>query len=247
MSGEVISLNVGGTIFVTSVATLTKDPNSMLASMFGGATELPPARKDGHGNYFVDRDPETFRVILSFLRSACLSEDVASLGCTLEQLEVEADYFRLCGLLKIIRQRRSVEPMSRRAPDPDDDDGVRDLILVKCYGGEMGRAIAIRVNTKSSSPKYEFEGDAGQGVHAFIVNSMGSSLPEVKRDPYYYKSTVTARDLGGVRSKRSVWFICTTNRPSLKDMMEVEERILRAWDFYWSGASQDDRAIKIWH
>ena len=66
-SGEVISLNVGGTIFVTSVATLTKDPNSMLAPMFGGATELPPARKDGHGNYFLDRDPEAFRVILTFL------------------------------------------------------------------------------------------------------------------------------------------------------------------------------------
>ena len=87
--------------------------------------------------------------------------------------------------------------MSRCAPDPDDDDGVRDLILVKCYGGEMGRAIAMRVNTNSSSPKYEFEGDAGHGVHAFIVNSMGSSLPAVKRDSCYYKSTVTARDLGG--------------------------------------------------
>jgi len=243
MSGEVISLNVGGTIFVTSVATLTKDPDSMLASMFGATTELPPARKDGQGNYFIDRDPEAFRVILSFLRSASLSEDVAGL----EQLEVEADYFRLCGLLKIIRQRRSVEPMSRRAPDPEDDDGVRDLILVKCYGGEMGRAVAMRVNTKSSSPKYEFEGDTGVGLHASVINSMGSSLPEVKRDPYYYKSTVTARELGGVRTKRSVWFICTMNRPSLKDMMEVEERILRAWEFYWSGASQDDRAIKIWH
>ena len=65
-SGELISLNVGGTIFVTSAATLTKDHNSMLARMFG-STELPPARKDGDGNYFLDRDPETFRVILSFL------------------------------------------------------------------------------------------------------------------------------------------------------------------------------------
>ena len=66
-SGELISLNVGGTIFVTSVATLAKDHNSMLARMFGRSTELPPARKDGDGNYFLDRDPEAFRVILSFL------------------------------------------------------------------------------------------------------------------------------------------------------------------------------------
>ena len=66
-SGEVISLNVGGTIFVTSAATLTKDHNSMLARMFGGSKELAPARTDGDGNYFLDRDPEAFRVILSFL------------------------------------------------------------------------------------------------------------------------------------------------------------------------------------
>jgi hypothetical protein len=43
-----------------------------------------------------------------------------------------------------------------------------------------------------------------------------------------------------------VWFICTTNRPSLKDMMEVEWRMLKNWEFYWSGASQTDRAINIW-
>ena len=244
MSGELIPLNVGGTTFVTTVATITKDPDSMLASMF--SSELPPAKKDSQGNYFIDRDPEAFRVILSFLRTANLSKEIT--GCTLEQLEVEADYFRLCGLLKLVRQRMAVEPMARIPQGSEDvDDGVRDLLFVKCYSGEMGRAVAVRVNTRSSLPKYEIEGDAGHGVHAFIVNSMGTSLPEVKRDPYYYKSTVQSRDLGAVKAKRSVWFICTTKRPSLKDMLEVEERILRAWDFYWTSASQDDRAIKVWH
>jgi hypothetical protein len=109
---------------------------------------------------------------------------------------VEADYFRVCGLLNIIRQRRAIEPLTRRSPDPN--DGVRDLILVKCYGGKMGRAIAMSVNTKSSSPTmYEFMGDVGHAVHAFIINSMGSSLPGVKRDSFYYKTCVTASDLGG--------------------------------------------------
>ena len=108
---------------------------------------------------------------------------------------MEADYFRLCGLLKIIRQRRAIEPLTRRAPDPE--DGVRDLILVKCYGGKMGRTIAMSVDTKMSSPHYEVEGDVGHAVHAFIINSMGSSLPGVKRDSFYYKTCVTANDLGG--------------------------------------------------
>ena len=53
------------------------------------------------------------------------------------------------------------------------------------------------IESAPSLPKYEIEGDAGHGVHAFIINSMGSSLPEVKRDPYYYKSTVQSRDLVG--------------------------------------------------
>ena len=64
----------------------------------------------------------------------------------------------------------------------------------------MGRAIAMSVDTKISwpnQPHYEIEGDVGHASHAFIINSMGSSLPKVKRDSDYYKSTVTARDLGG--------------------------------------------------
>ena len=106
MSGEVISLNVGGTIFATSVATLTQYPNSMLGAMFDPESERPPARKDGQGNYFIDRDPEPFKVVLSFLRTARLTNPC---GCTLEQLECEADYFGLEELLKIIRERRKAE------------------------------------------------------------------------------------------------------------------------------------------
>ena len=50
----------------------------------------------------------------------------------------------------MVRQRRAVEPMARIPPDSEDcDDGVRDLLLVKCYSGEMGRAVAVRVNTRS--------------------------------------------------------------------------------------------------
>ena len=44
----------------------------MLAAMFDPESERPPARKDGQGNFFLDRDPGPFEVILSFLRSARL-------------------------------------------------------------------------------------------------------------------------------------------------------------------------------
>ena len=106
-----ISLNVGGTHFSTSVATLTKYPNSMLASMFNPESDRPPAEKDEQGSYFIDRDPEPFRVILSFLRNGRLPQDIV--GCSLEQLEWEADFFGLEELLKIVRVRKKAKEEER--------------------------------------------------------------------------------------------------------------------------------------
>ena len=108
-----ITLNVGGTLFTTTVATLTQYPDSMLAAMFNPESGRPPAEKDGQGNYFIDRDPEPFRVILSFLRNAKLPEEI--IGCTLEQLEWEATYFGLKELLSITGEmKRAKEEEKRR-------------------------------------------------------------------------------------------------------------------------------------
>ena len=51
-SAELISLNVGGTVFITTVATLNKDPDSMLAAMFRSA-DLPPAKKGPFTKYIL--------------------------------------------------------------------------------------------------------------------------------------------------------------------------------------------------
>lgn len=60
-----IPLNVGGHNFVTTLSTLTKDKNSMLAAMFSGRHELDT---DSEGQYFIDRDGAYFKHILNFLR-----------------------------------------------------------------------------------------------------------------------------------------------------------------------------------
>lgn len=63
---HLVGLNVGGRIFVTSRDTLTRDPESMLACML---TEgLPAASQDKDGNLVIDRDGDTFKYILNFLR-----------------------------------------------------------------------------------------------------------------------------------------------------------------------------------
>ena len=64
---RVIPLNVGGYHFVTTLSTLTKDKDSMLAAMFSGRHELDT---DSEGRYFIDRDGAYFKEILTYLRDS---------------------------------------------------------------------------------------------------------------------------------------------------------------------------------
>jgi BTB/POZ domain len=56
---EIISLNVGGQVFVTTTTTLRNDTKSMLYAMFSGKYQ----KKDFKGSYFIDRDGKYFRCI----------------------------------------------------------------------------------------------------------------------------------------------------------------------------------------
>jgi hypothetical protein len=64
---DVIRLNVGGEIMMTTRATLTRVPKSILATMFNGRWEdkLP---KDTDENIFLDYNPVLFRHLLEQLR-----------------------------------------------------------------------------------------------------------------------------------------------------------------------------------
>ena len=63
---SVIHLNVGGHKFDTTVATMTRFPDSMLGAMFSGRHQLP---KDKDGYFFIDQDGTHFRHIINFLRN----------------------------------------------------------------------------------------------------------------------------------------------------------------------------------
>jgi len=100
---EIICLNVGGTKFMTSWQTMTKEPNSDLAKLCDPEAILsqPAVFKDGA--YFIDRDSERFRLILEYLRDGelrrGLSEDI------LFGLLIEADHFHLTKLKSEINFR----------------------------------------------------------------------------------------------------------------------------------------------
>jgi len=90
----IVKLNIGGTLFTTSVSTLTKLPGSLFEAMFSGRYEMP---KDDQGAVFLDRDGTHFRLILNYLLDGVLppnmSEDVR------HALLIEANYYQLASLV----------------------------------------------------------------------------------------------------------------------------------------------------
>ena len=98
-----IKLDVGGSTFTTSLHTLKRDPDSMLAAMFSGRHEL---QKESDGSYFVDRDGTHFRHILNFLRDGSVDTDMLpNNSVTLKELLREAKYYQLKGLVQYIEER----------------------------------------------------------------------------------------------------------------------------------------------
>lgn len=104
MSDEVVTLNVGGMLYTTTRATLTKYTDSMIGTMFSG--HYVPTAFDQQGNYFIDRDGFMFRHVLNFLRSGqlCLPQGFKDF----DLLEAEADFYQIPSLIcaiKSVRQR----------------------------------------------------------------------------------------------------------------------------------------------
>ena len=98
----VVTLEVGGTIFKTTITTLTTKANSMLAAMFSGRHEV---HTNAAGAVFIDRDPTHFALILNYLRGGQLPSSLPIL--TLEALQNEADYYQLHDLAGLVAHRLS--------------------------------------------------------------------------------------------------------------------------------------------
>jgi len=64
---DVVSVNVGGEIFGVKRSTLCIFEDTYLAHLFSGRWD-ENIERDQCGNYFLDFDPETFRVVVNFLR-----------------------------------------------------------------------------------------------------------------------------------------------------------------------------------
>jgi hypothetical protein len=94
---SMIKLNVGGRLLTTTLATLTRFPDTMLGAMFSGRHALI---KDENGAYFIDRDGRHFESILNFLRApSSYTRAVLQKRGDTSELEIEADYYGLKDLM----------------------------------------------------------------------------------------------------------------------------------------------------
>lgn len=103
---SIIDINIGGSVYTTSLASLTRFPDSMLGVMFNGRR---PVAKDSRGNFFIDRDGPMFRYVLNFLRSSKLN--LPDNFQEFDQLAEEADFYqipRLIDALNEIKLKRTV-------------------------------------------------------------------------------------------------------------------------------------------
>eukprot|EP01117_Protostelium_nocturnum_P013079 TRINITY_DN4855_c0_g1_i2.p1 TRINITY_DN4855_c0_g1~~TRINITY_DN4855_c0_g1_i2.p1 ORF type:complete len:199 (+),score=50.97 TRINITY_DN4855_c0_g1_i2:26-598(+) len=98
-SQKMVTINVGGELFVTTIDTLVKG-DTMLSKMFGGDFSNG---KDEDGNVFIDRDGSNFRLILNFLRSGRIV--LPQQRNILDELLIEADYYQIIELKNLIESK----------------------------------------------------------------------------------------------------------------------------------------------
>jgi len=99
---EIVRLNVGGVRFSTSRETLTWIPDQFFSSMLSGRIST---LKDEEGAIFIDRDPDMFRLVLSYLRT----KDIDLKGIDIRRLRHEAEFY---GINPLVRRLLLCERLS---------------------------------------------------------------------------------------------------------------------------------------
>ncbi|XP_038617989.1 BTB/POZ domain-containing protein KCTD14 [Tachyglossus aculeatus] len=122
----VVELNVGGTLFTTTLATLRKYPGSRLAELASGP---PGAQTDRKGRLFIDRPGAPFGPILEFLRSGRLPSEAVP------DVYREARYYALEPLVKLLEE----------APPMFGDRVARRQFLLRVPGYGESLELMIRI------------------------------------------------------------------------------------------------------
>uniref|UniRef100_A0A8C6S869 BTB domain-containing protein n=1 Tax=Neogobius melanostomus TaxID=47308 RepID=A0A8C6S869_9GOBI len=108
-----VHIDVGGHMYTSSLATLTKYPDSRIGRLFDGTEPIVLDSLKQH--YFIDRDGPMFRYILNFLRTSrlLLPEDFKEFSLLYE----EARFFELAPLQAELDQWKAQRQDAPRCVD----------------------------------------------------------------------------------------------------------------------------------
>jgi len=170
MSNGIIILDVSGELFETTLATLSKYPDSMLARMFAHSENgLPAMPKTKNGHYFLEVNPDSFKIILNWLRPG---GHVESKDVTRSVLDL-ADYFALQDFPKPndelitldLNSKKEIKILKRTITRHAETD------LAKFFNGESDTC-EIRSKTNETGPMPIFE---TQPSHYFVDRPVKNS------------------------------------------------------------------------
>ena len=178
-----VKLNVGGTLFHTTLTTLTSPPahSSMLHAMFAHSSHFP-LELDDKGAVFLDRDPQLFRFILNYLRDGSLPLSSLSAATKLGLLR-EARYFGLSGLMREVQAEvREMKRRERRELSQEKE--------YKCCVGVDEKELTALMHRMCMMEGYDFEdwivagnssggggsGSGGSGSGSEVRGGRGGSL-----------------------------------------------------------------------
>lgn len=126
---SIVDVNVGGHVYTTSLASLTRFPDSMLGVMFSGRRVVA---MDSRGSFFIDRDGPMFRYVLNFLRSSKLN--LPNNFQEFDQLMEEADFYQIPQLVDALNEIKSSRSVTRsqviRLTLDRDKHGLETLLTV---------------------------------------------------------------------------------------------------------------------
>mmetsp|Transcript_41955 Transcript_41955/g.96286 ORF Transcript_41955/g.96286 Transcript_41955/m.96286 type:complete len:371 (+) Transcript_41955:37-1149(+) len=182
-SSNRIRLDIGGTAFSTSKATLTRVPGSMLEAMFSGRHQVRP---EDEGVFFIDRDGRHFHHILNYLRDG--DQWLPPLDPeTCQEVAREADYYGLPEMMEKLCP--SVSHLSLVAKSHSIDLRETTLTLTPVAGENMWSAGAMFNAPRSKDGRIEIAVRLHQPsiTHHFML---GFAPPGAKLDqPNLYMST----------------------------------------------------------
>lgn len=134
-SADVISLNVGGKLFLVPQKTLLSgDENSYFHSLVALENNSSlSVQKDESSNIFIDRDPDVFGYVLNYLRGYTKFGKID--GNLAKKLRIDAEFFRLPKLLRLLEEDRKERLQFRPGPGVNaDGDRLRVAFGVAVVG-----------------------------------------------------------------------------------------------------------------